>query len=64
MQMQLTVSNAYFVMGMTKRELRKAGASKEEIAEYFEEAQESDYPHLLEVTRRYIEKYGIEAITV
>ena len=56
--------NAFFIMGMTKRELRKAGVSKEEIDEYYEEATSSDYDNLLDVTKRYIEQAGVDFITI
>lgn len=64
MQVELDGQNAYFVMGMTQRELRKVGLSQEELDKYFQEATSGDYNNLLEVTRLYIEEYGLEAITV
>ena len=56
--------NAFFIMGMTKRELRKAGYTKEQLDEYQNEATSSDYDNLLAVTRRYLDEADIDMLTV
>ena len=52
--------NCFFIMGMTKRELLKAGQSKDVVANYFEEAQSGDYDNLIQVTERYLNDVGID----
>lgn len=42
--------NAFAIMGAVQRALRKAGASKDEIAAYTKAAMAGDYNNLLRVT--------------
>jgi len=47
--------NAYSIIGRVRKALRKAGATKEHINKYMEEAMSGDYDHLLQVTMEYVE---------
>jgi len=47
--------NAFNIMGLASRALRKAGADKEYINKYLAEAKEGDYNNLLIVTMKYVE---------
>ena len=44
--------NAFSIMARTKRAMRRAGVTKEEISAYLAEAASGDYNHLLAVTMR------------
>lgn len=46
--------NAFAIMGRVSQALRKAGADKEYIDKYQEEAMSGDYDHLLAVTMEYV----------
>lgn len=46
--------NAFVVLGKVKETLRSAGASKDEIDEFFEEATCGDYEHLLAVCHEWV----------
>ena len=46
--------NAFFIMGRVQNAMRKAGVSKEQIAEYWKEATSGDYDHLLQTTMRWV----------
>jgi len=48
--------NAYAVMGYVRQAMRKEGISKSEIDKYLEDAQSSDYSHLLCVSFDMIDK--------
>jgi len=48
-------SNAFFIIGIVKKALKKAGADQEYIAKYYAEATSSDYDHLLCVTMEYVD---------
>ena len=47
--------NAFAILGSVQRALRKAGASKDEINQYMEEAMSGDYNHLLSTTMDWVE---------
>lgn len=47
--------NAFAIMGRVKTALKKAGASDEEISQYFSEATSGDYDNLLRVTMNWVE---------
>ena len=47
--------NAFAILGRTKRALRGAGASPEEIAAFFREATAGDYDQLLGTVLRWVE---------
>lgn len=47
--------NAYNIMAIAARALRKAGYTKEEVDQYFEEAMSGDYDNLLRVTMKWCE---------
>lgn len=47
--------NAFAIMGAVTKQLRRAGASKEELDRYFEEATAGDYHHLLATTMEWVE---------
>ena len=53
--------NCFFIMGIVRRELLKAGQPRHIIEEYFEEAKSSDYDNLLEVSRQYLSDVGIDS---
>ena len=46
--------NAFAVMGRVTRELKRAGATPEKIAEYQESAMSGDYDNLLSVTADWV----------
>ena len=46
--------NAFVIMGRTARALRQAGADKEYIEQYHNEAMSGDYDNLLRVTMQYV----------
>lgn len=50
-----TDGNAFLVLGKVRRVLRIAGADKEYINKYMEEATTGDYGHLLQVTMKYVD---------
>jgi len=45
--------NAYVILGAANRAARKAGWSQKKIEEIMEEAQSSDYDHLLQTMMKY-----------
>jgi len=47
--------NAFAIMGRVQRALKQAGADKEYIEQYLNEATRWDYNHLLQVTMNYVE---------
>jgi len=47
--------NAFMIMGLTVKALRRAGVSQEEIDQYRDEATSGDYDHLLQTTMRWVE---------
>lgn len=47
--------NAYNLLGITKRALKKAGISDEEIKQFMDEAMSSDYNHLLRTIMDWVE---------
>jgi len=49
--------NAFAVLGVVTRALRAGGASREEVALFYEEATAGDYDHLLATTMRWVEVY-------
>lgn len=49
--------NAFSILGRVKRALQEAGADKEYIEQYMEEATYGDYDHLIQVTMRYVGVY-------
>ena len=46
--------NAFFIMGTVRKALRRAGASREELDQYFQEATAGDYHHLLATTMKWV----------
>ena len=46
--------NAFVIMGKTQAALKKAGADKEYIKKYIDEATSGDYDHLLATTMKYV----------
>jgi hypothetical protein len=56
-EVQLTGSdgNAFAIMGMMRRELRRAGNSPEVISEFINEAMSGDYDHVLRTAMAYAE---------
>ena len=46
--------NAFGIMGNVKRALKRAGADKEYIDEYLNEATSGDYNHLLTGSMKYV----------
>ena len=47
--------NAFSIMGRVKQALKRAGADKEYIDEYLNEATSGDYDHLLMVSMGYVD---------
>lgn len=56
-EVQLTGNdgNAFAIMGAVTKQLRRAGASKEELDQYFQEATAGDYNQLLATTMEWVE---------
>lgn len=46
--------NAFSIMGAVQKSLRRAGASREELDQYFQEATAGDYDELLATTSRWV----------
>jgi len=46
--------NAYAIMGAVKYELKKAGATPEEISQYLNESMSGDYDNLLRVACQWV----------
>ena len=46
--------NAFAIMGNVKQALKRAGADKDYIDEYLNEATSGDYNHLLTVSMKYV----------
>lgn len=46
--------NAYAIMGAVRKALRKAGAGKDELDQYFAQATAGDYDHLLRTTIEWV----------
>jgi len=46
--------HAFAIMGVVRRALRKAGASKDEVQAYVDEAMSGDYNHLLQTTMDWV----------
>ena len=53
--------NAFAIMGVAIRNLRGAGASREHIAKYQQEAMSGDYDNLLRVTATYLDIDGADS---
>ena len=49
--------NAFFILGHAEGTARKAGWSKEEIAEFLKEAKSGNYEHLLQTCMRYFDVF-------
>jgi len=47
--------NAFAIIGRVQRALKQAGADKEYIDQYLNEATSGDYDHLLQTTMKYVE---------
>ena len=47
--------NAFAIMGRVKKALRRAGADKEYVDKYLNEATSGDYDHLLVVSMEYVD---------
>lgn len=46
--------NAFFIIGRVGRALRKGGATKEEIADFTEDAMSGDYNHVLTTVMEWV----------
>lgn len=46
--------NAFAILGAVSKALKKAGASKEEVIEFQEEAMAGDYDNLLQTCMRWV----------
>lgn len=46
--------NAFAIIGSTRRSLRDAGVTKDEIGAFTEEAQSGDYDQLLQTVMRWV----------
>lgn len=46
--------NAFAIMGRVAGALKKAGVSKEEVAEYMKESMSGDYDNLLQTAMRWV----------
>jgi alkylhydroperoxidase/carboxymuconolactone decarboxylase family protein YurZ len=47
--------NAFAILGKVQRAMRQAGATQEELSEFFAEATAGDYDALLRTCMRYVE---------
>lgn len=47
--------NAFSILGMVQREMRKARVDQDIINQYMSEAMSGDYNHLLATTMKYVE---------
>jgi hypothetical protein len=47
--------NAYSIMGAVQKAMKSAGATKEELTTYWEEATAGDYGNLISVSMHYVE---------
>lgn len=46
--------NAFAILGRTQRELRRGGATEEQIKEFYAEATSGDYDELLRTVTRWV----------
>lgn len=46
--------NAYAIMGAVQKALKKAGATQEELSQYFAESTAGDYDNLLRVAMEWV----------
>jgi hypothetical protein len=46
--------NAFFIVGKVKAALRRGGASREEQAEFLNEAMSGDYDHVLQTCMKWV----------
>jgi hypothetical protein len=46
--------NAFAIMGAVQKALKREGASKEELNQYFQESTSGDYDHLLKVAGEWV----------
>lgn len=46
--------NAYAIMGTVQKALKKAGATQEQLSEYFSESTSGDYNHLISVQSKWV----------
>lgn len=47
--------NAFSILARVSRELKRAGVSREEVAEFHAEATSGDYDHLLRTVLRWVD---------
>lgn len=47
--------NAFMILALVQKALRRAGVSKEEIAEFHAEATSGDYTHLLATAMKWVD---------
>jgi len=52
-----TDGNAFALISVVRKALKKAGVSKEEITEFFDEATNDDYNHLLRTCMAWVNVY-------
>ena len=50
--------NALSIVGFVKREMRRAGCSRDWIQQYHDEALSSDYSHVINTTCAYVDVVG------
>jgi len=46
--------NAFMILGLVQKALRRAGVSQEEISEFHAEATSGDYYHLLQTAMKWV----------
>jgi len=49
--------NAFYILGKVIKEMERAGATKDEIKRYKEEAMSGDYNNLLTVTMEFVDVF-------
>lgn len=54
-QLSSSNGNAFSILGRVKRAMKEAGATKEEMNEFYKEATSGDYDHLLMTCMDYVE---------
>ena len=47
--------NAFMVMGLVSKGMRRAGCTSEQIKEFTNEARSGDYDHLLQTAMKFVE---------
>lgn len=47
--------NAFMILGLVQKALRRAGVDPEEITEFYNEATSGDYDHLIQTAMRWVQ---------